>query len=512
MSRRGSGPNLAIVSLALLAVLIGMLVWLSGAFDRKVAEGALLHVFCAAGVMPAVEQAALKYEEEYGVQIQLQSGSSGGLEQQIKLADRGDLYIPAGRDPFIERMIAEGYVRETMPLAQFRLVLGVKPGNPKQITSLADVAKEGTTLVIASESAAVGRKTRAVLGKSPLWLALEAKATATTTVTEVASAVQLGGHNADAGLIWNSTAKEFDLEIVDVPELSVAVNTPSTITAGVLKTATNPTEAIRFARYLAAPEKGQIHFAAHHFDGVAGDPWAVSPHVVLYSGGVNKVAIEKTIAEFKAREGCEVTTTYNGCGSLVSTMKSGKYPDAYFACDVSFVREVQSEFGAPTTISETNMVILVKPGNPKKIVSLADLGRDGIRFGMADEELSALGALTKKLLEEEGAFSQALKQRRTTTPTADMLVMQLTQSDGLDAVIVYEANCNFVGDQGEIVHIDHAQAKAVQPFVIYRASKYPQITQRLLEAIASQASRSRFENSGFRWKVAPATSDKDNRK
>ena len=264
---------------------------------------------------------------------------------------------------------------------------------------------------------------------------------------------------------------------------------------------------MRFARYIAAPDKGQLSFAERHYATVDGDAWAATPKLSLFSGGVNRTAIAETVAEFQRREGCEITTTYLGCGTLVAMMQAGEMPDAYFACDVSFVDQVSSKFGQPVTLSATDMVMLVKQGNPKEIQSLEDLGRDGIRVGLADEQLSALGRLSVDLLKSAGVYDAVVKNRRATTPTADLLVAQLTTVDKLDAAIVYRANCNKIGNSAEIVDIDVSTAKAFQPLAIQVDTKYPQLSARLMQAMVSSRSRARFEESGFDWEYLGTKGD-----
>jgi len=498
-TRRARALLLSLVSLGLLGVLVLMLMWLGGYF-RNPMVGVELNVYCASGVRPAIEKIAQAYEKMFkksGVWIRLHSASSGVLEQQIKQAGRGDLYIPAATDPFITRMRAQGLVDESIALAEMRLVLAVHPRNKGKIKSLSDLVSQNLRCAVCVPQAAVGDVTEKILSKTPHWEKIKNSATFKSTVTELANDLQLDV-GVDAAFLWDATARQFGLEVVELPELKGAVGQ---ITAGVLGSTEHPTEALRFVRYLAAPEKGQPAFEKLHYHSVDGDAWAVEPELVLYSGGVNRVAVQETIKEFERREGCRIVATYQGCGSLVTMMKTDQNPDVYFACDLSFVREVKDRFLPGVTISKTDMVLLVRKGNPKNIRSLADLARDGLKVGWADEQLTALGALTKRLLESEGIYAEALKNRSVTTPTADTLVIQLTQSEPLDVVIVYEANCNYIGDQGEIVRIKHPQALAVQPFAILKQTKYPQLTARLLEAISSSKSRQRFEQTGFQWQM-----------
>ena len=491
----GGARGPVLVTLVLLALLTAGLVWLGGGFGDEVSRHELV-VHCAAGIRPPVAAAALAYEREYGVPVRLQYASSGALLGQIEVQPKGDLYIPAAADPFIRLGHEKGLIAEAIPLARFHLVIATRPGNPKGIGSLADLLRADVSFAIANEQAAVGKKTEALLTRSGHWQTMKSRAKVfKPTVTEVALDVK-AGVGIDAGFVWDSTAKQFGLDIVEVPELAGGT---ATIHAGVLTSCAQPAAALRFARYLAAPEKGQVEFARHHYERVDGDPWAPTPTIQLLAGGVTRLAIQDTLRDFQRREGCRVTVVHAGCGTLVAMMQAGERPDAYLACDVSFVPPVRDLFLETTDLSRTDMVILVRPGNPKHIAALADLAAPGIEVGLADEHLTALGALARRLLEEVGVYEAVLANRRATTPTADLLVTQLIAGDPLDAVVVYEANCTNIGDQAEIVRIDHPLARAIQPFTISRQTQHPQLARRLLEALTAANSQQRFESAGFHW-------------
>jgi molybdate transport system substrate-binding protein len=209
-------------------------------------------------------------------------------------------------------------------------------------------------------------------------------------------------------------------------------------------------------------------------------------------------AIDKTVTAFEEREGVKVTRVYDGCGILVAQMKAGERPDAYFACDVSFMRQVQDLFFASANVSETDILIAVPKGNPRGIASLRDLTKEGLKLGVANAEQSALGELTKRMLAGAGLLEAVMANVRSQTPTADMLVNQL-RAGGLDAVIVYEANISQVREHLDIVRLDVAGAKAIQPFAVARGSQHKHLTQRLLDAITSPESQEKYRGAGFRW-------------
>jgi ABC-type molybdate transport system substrate-binding protein len=184
-------------------------------------------------------------------------------------------------------------------------------------------------------------------------------------------------------------------------------------------------------------------------------------------------------------------------------MKSGQHPDAYFACDVSFMRQVTNLFSSALNVSRTAMVMLVPAGNPRNLRSLADLAQPGLRVGVANAEQSALGALTARLLSAQGLLDRVMANVRVQTPTADLLVAQM-RSGSLDVVVVYQANTTQVGDKFAVVPLPEPDALAIQPYAVRQNSRHRFLMERLQAALVTSESRSRFESAGFQWLVPPA--------
>jgi len=496
---RGSTRIAVLVgSVVLAAVLVGLLVW-NPHEEKRPGSAQPLVFYCAAGIKPPVEEVVKEYEEAFGVAVRLQYGGSGTLLSNLRAAQVGDLYL-AGDASFIEIARERGLLAESTPLATMRPVIAIAKGNPKNIRSAQDLVRDDVRVALGNpDAASIGKQTRRAMIDAGLWEALEkavqSRGVFKPTVNDVANDIKLG--TVDAGVVWDSIARQYpELEIVTslVDDEAFAMQ----VTIGILRSSEQPTEALRLARYLAAPDKGARAFERHHYTPVPGDAWAKTPEILLLSGGVNRPAIEETLRAFEQREGCKITRVYNGCGILVAQMKAGERPDAYFACDVSFMGQVQDLFGDSVNVSETDILIAVPRGNPRGIAGLADLAAEGLKLGMANPEQSALGALTKRMLADAGLLDAVMANVRSQTPTADMLVNQL-RAGGLDAVIVYEANIAQVRDHLDIVRIDLPSAKAIQPFAVAQKTRYKQLTQRLLDAIASAESKSRYETSGFRW-------------
>lgn len=456
-----------------------------------------LTVYCAAGLKKPVETIAAEFEKDTGTRIELQFGGTSTLLSQLRIAKRGDLLIAADDGSLADAQKMD-VTREVLPLAVQHPVIAVAKGNPKGITSLADLEKPEIKLALPNpEAASIGKVGKKLLGAR--WDTLAKKAAVMKpTVTEIAADVKLGA--SDAALVWDSTVPQFGLEAVKLPELSSHAEKAS---AAVLASAASPAASLKFARYLAAPEKGGAVFTQQGFQAAGGDKWAAKPELILYSGGVNRPAIEHLVQDFANHEGIGVTTVFNGCGILCAAMKTmkdtanPKFPDVYYACDVCFVPPVAEHFPEAILLTESEIIIAVPKGNPKGIKTLSDLAQDGLRVGLCNAEQSTLGFMTAGILRSMNLFDSVTKNASSQVPTGDFLVNQL-RTGSLDAAVVYRTNIQSQPDHFDAIPLPADKAKAVQPFAVRKDSPNSALGHRLLAYL--RAHKDSFEKAGFVWK------------
>lgn len=483
--------------LLILAVALGATAWFYRGASKS-PTGTSLTVYCAAGLKKPVEAIAEQYRAETGTEVQLQYGGTGTLLSAIRVAKNGDLFIAADAAGIAD---ARKYdvIAEAVPIVRQHPVIAVRSGNPKGIKVLADLLREDVRVALANpEAAAIGRTVKAALGAQ--YESLAARATMQKpTVTEIANDLSLGA--VDAAILWDATVPQFKgLEAIEAPELTALVENAS---ATVLKQSQQPAIALRFARYLAAPEKGGEVFKKFGFTPAGGDKWAATPELILYSGGVNRPAIEQLLRDFADREGVRVTTVFNGCGILCATMKTmgdasdPKFPDAYYACDLCFIPPVAQFFPETVLLTQTEIGIIVKKGNPRGVQKLADLAQPGLRVGLCNAEQSTLGYMTRGMLRSDNLVDAVQKNVVVEVPTADFLVNQM-RAGALDAAIVYRVNAAPQSEHLDWVAITHPGAKAIQPFSVRADSPNRQLAYRLLEFL--RAHRERFEAAGFQWR------------
>jgi molybdenum ABC transporter molybdate-binding protein len=480
----------------------------NGGASSAAADAQPLRIFCAAGIKGPMEAVAAAYQKDLGVPAQLEYGGTASLLSAIRVSRAGDLFVAAD-DAAMAEARKLGLVREVLPLVSQTPVITVRKGNPKSITVLDDLLKDGIRFALANpEGASIGRVTKRVLG--PRWDTFASKATVLKpTVMDIAADVKLGA--VDAAIVWDSTVPQFDgaLESIAVPEFNAA---PENASVGVIAASQQPTAALRFARYITSPEKGNPIFAFKGFKPARGDQWSERPKFVLYSGSVNRLAVQQTLQEFADREGVDLTTVFNGCGVLCASMKAmtqspgAHVPDVYYACDVCFVPPVADLYPQAIVLTEADIVIAVPKGNPAHVAALADLARPGLKVGICNAEQATLGFMTKAMLKQANLLPQVMANVRSQVPTADFLVNQL-RTGSLDAAIVYSINAKPAAEHIDTIPIPGAVSKAVQPFAVAAATPYPLLSHRLLDCL--KANRQRFEDAGFRWRDDPALSSKD---
>ena len=470
----------------------------------KSRNGHGLLLYCAAGMRGPVEQIVAAYRDEIGESIEVQFGGSNTLLSQLEVARLGDLYLAADV-AYIDLAQEKGLAAEAMELAQIKPVLAVARGNPKQIAAAADMLRTDVSIAMANpDQAAVGRKTRTLLKRAGMWDEFESRVRDNgvfkPTVTEVANDVKLG--IVDAAVVWDTTLANYpELEAVSIAELSAG---RSAVVVSVLRSSDQPTAALRFARYLTAADRGLATFEKLGYEVTEGDEWSIRPEMTFFCGAVNRRAVETIVRRFSEREGVVVNTVYNGCGILTAQMRgvlsrhdATGFPDTYMACDRYYLDSVREWFQDDHDISDTEVVMVVAKGNPKQIESISDLAAADVRVTVGQPEQCTIGVLTRKVLKAAGVEDEVMS-RVVQETTSSALLIPTVVTGAADVTFAYATDAKSESNRIDVVRLDFAEARAVQPFAVARSSRHKQLGRRLLSTI--RASRSEFEEAGFHFR------------
>ena len=480
---------------------------LTGASD---VESGGLFFYCAAGMQPPIEKIVAEYGDQYDIPVRVQYGGSATLLSQLEVSGTGDVYLAAD-DGYTDLAYEKGLVEERIPVASMCPVIAVQKGNPKGIRSIQDLLRKDVRVALGNpDQAAIGKKTRKLLEDAGCWEAIEEHVTKKgvfkPTVPEVANDVKLG--SVDAGIVWNATAAQYaELEVVRTEELDRGA---AQITIAVLQRSKTPTAALKFARFLAARDRGLEHFAETGYEPVDGDVWEETPEITFFAGSVNRRALEPIIKRFQEREGVIVNTVYNGCGILTAQMRTLRenqdsgFPDVYMACDVYYLETVQDLFREGVNVSNTDIVIVTQAGNPKGIKSLEDLAKPGMRVAVGQPDQCTIGVLSRRLLESEGLSEKIRPNIVTETATSALLVPQVT-TGAADAVLAYATDTLAESEKLQVVPIDSPLAAAIQPFSIARSSDFKYLGERLFATI--ERSPDAFTSAGFKWRLSSTVTE-----
>ncbi len=149
--------------------------------DRSAASAtaqasAELTVAAAAGLTPAFQEIGALFEQQTGIRVVFNFGSTGQLAQQIERGAPIDLFYAANKS-FIEELNRNGLViPETLEIyAQGRLTLWTRPDSPRKPERVEDlVTPEYTRIAIANpEHAPYGQAAKEALQRAGIWEAVE---------------------------------------------------------------------------------------------------------------------------------------------------------------------------------------------------------------------------------------------------------------------------------------------------------------------------------------------------
>ena len=175
----------------------------------------VLRIYCASVLKPVVESEILGFEKAYGCEIRIEYGGSGVLLERIKLSEMGDVYLAAERFYF-ERAKLDGLVDVGFELGGMKLVVAVADGNPMGVEVMGDLL--GFDYAICDERAGAGNVLKKVLEEQGGYDALLRGAKVVRpTVSMVGVDVKLG--SVDGAFVWDVTARQFGLEVIEVAEL-----------------------------------------------------------------------------------------------------------------------------------------------------------------------------------------------------------------------------------------------------------------------------------------------------
>jgi molybdate transport system substrate-binding protein len=235
-----------------------------------------LNIFAAASLTESFKEMAKEYEaKNAGVKLKYNFNGSQILVQQLLNGATADVFASADQ-PNMKKAVDGGLVTESKIFARNKLVVITPSSNPGNITTLKDLSKKGTKIVVAAPAVPVGKYSLQALdkmGKSAEYGPDYVNAVRANFVSQeenvkaVVQKVQLG--EADAGIVYQTdvTAAVTDkVKLIEIPDI---YNVIAQYPIAVLKNAPSATEAEKFVQYVLSTD-GQAVLTKYHFTGAPG--------------------------------------------------------------------------------------------------------------------------------------------------------------------------------------------------------------------------------------------------
>jgi len=220
------------------------------------AETKTITAFCGSASKPAMEEAAVAFEQETGIRVYLNFSGSGTMLSQMKVSQSGDLYIPGSPD-YMVMAENDGVVDpDSVKIITFLVPAVLVPeGNPAGIQKLADLARPGIEVGIGNpEAVCVGLYAYEILEYNNLLSEVVPNiVTHAESCSKTATLVALKSVDAILGWrvfdSWHDTIDVIYLEPPQIPRLAYVPGAVSTF-------AEDSESAAKFLDFLISP-KGQ---------------------------------------------------------------------------------------------------------------------------------------------------------------------------------------------------------------------------------------------------------------
>ena len=225
------------------------------------------------------------------------------------------------------------------------------------------------------------------------------------------------------------------------------------------------------------------------------------PPLLLFCGAGIQLPVSELVESFSQIHQCRMEVDYAGSELLLSRITLKKKGDLYMPGDQSYV-DIAAEAG----MIESSAVacyfvptILVAKGNPKRVASLQDLTREGLRLGLGDAKACAIGRQSKKIFEKNNIpWTDVEPNLAFQSLTVNELGIQI-QAGSLDAVIVWDAVASQYLAHGELVPIPMDQnVISTVPVGILEFSQQKALARQFVDFASSEKGQAIFRRHHYR--------------
>lgn len=234
-------------------------------------------------------------------------------------------------------------------------------------------------------------------------------------------------------------------------------------------------------------------------------PARAADRLLVYAGSAARPPIEEAVALFERKTGVRVDVAFGGSGYVLSQLKLARRGDVYFPGSSDYMEKAKRE---GDVFPETERIVVylvpainVRKGNPKRIRTLEDLARPGVKVAIGNPEGVCVGAYAVEIVEKR--FSPAGKEMfrknvlnymESCERTATALSLQQ-----VDAVIGWSVFGHWDPERIETVPLpaDEIPRIGYIPVAVSRHTKRRALAERFIDFLFSPEGREVFSRHAY---------------
>jgi molybdate transport system substrate-binding protein len=253
---------IVLIIILIIAIIAISGAYLNGAFNAgSSTEEGSIDILVGAGFSKVGSDLIKEFNKKYpNIKVNAKYGGSGELFATLETQKSGDVFLPADYK-YMEDAMKNGYIKNdtVKNITKNVPVIIVEKGNPKNITSLKDLAKSGVKVGIGeADGPAIGKATAKILEKNNLTDSVEENVVVkSTTVNQLLTYLVTG--QVDATIIWEDmTVWEEGSGKIEVIEIPANENIESTVPIGITTFVKDTDASSKFEEFVTSEEGKKI--------------------------------------------------------------------------------------------------------------------------------------------------------------------------------------------------------------------------------------------------------------
>ena len=191
----------------------------------------------------------------------------------------------------------------------------------------------------------------------------------------------------------------------------------------------------------------------------------------------------------------DVQFVFAGSSDLVAQLQAGAPGDVFASADernMTKATDANLVVGKPTPFVTNHLTIVVAPGNPHGVASLADLANPDLKVVVCAPQVPCGGA-TQQVAELAGVTLTPVSEENSVSS-----VLTKVTAGEADAGLVYRTDAKGAGDKVSAVDFPEAdQVTNVYPIALLAGAQNPEAAQAFIDLVLSSEGQQVMREAGF---------------